>query len=47
MEKKVTKPAASAKPANTKKTREQIEEMFANDFSCDCSRCEHHCGDAN
>lgn len=38
---KVVKKAPVAK----KKTREEIEEMFAFSFGCDCSSCGHHCGD--
>jgi len=29
-----------------KRTREEIDKMFAFDFACDCSHCSHHCGDA-
>ncbi|MDP3836623.1 MAG: hypothetical protein Q8Q67_00755 [bacterium] len=46
MEKKTVKAKAAVKPVSEKKTREEIENMFSMDFSCDCSRCEHHCGDA-
>jgi hypothetical protein len=37
---KVVKKAPIAK----KKTREEIEKMFAFSFGCDCSSCGHHCG---
>jgi len=48
--KKVIKKTVKAKtvkkaPVMAKKTREEIEAMFAFNFGCDCSTCGHHCGD--
>jgi hypothetical protein len=46
LKKTIAKPKAVKKPAAaTKKTRAEIEEMFAFSFGCDCSSCSHHCGD--
>ncbi|MDD3285692.1 MAG: hypothetical protein PHG95_03620 [Patescibacteria group bacterium] len=42
--KKTTKAKTVKKePVAKKKTREEIEEMFAFSFGCDCSCCSHHC----
>ncbi|HQQ38279.1 MAG TPA: hypothetical protein PK086_01840 [bacterium] len=42
--KKITKAKTIKKePVAKKKTREEIEKMFAFNFGCDCSCCSHHC----
>ena len=33
------------KPVMSKKTRQEIEELFAASLSCDCSHCAHHCSE--
>lgn len=41
--KKEAKEVMSKKPI-VKKSKAEIEDMFNQDFSCDCSTCPHHCG---